>query len=364
MRKALPTFLSVLIGLSLAAEAQAGTYPVRQCDAAASALNPAAPDASPISNAPAYAPRDRCESSEHALHVENLEPAAAGRFGGWRYTAPEGTELMEIDIEARMERVADHVPELLVARGQGQESFARGDSNGWEQFDWSASPGAGAQTFTARLRCEPSGQTLCPESSQTRTRVRDVRFVVNDVAAPGLEIDGTLLGSGWRNGTESLAVAAADFGAGVRRIEVEVNGATAAERGFSCGTVPGRDVAVRLAPCAGTEVAAFDLETGAAPFREGQNAVEVCVEDYGTDRANRTCESELVRVDNEGPGPPIDLHVVGGDDWRATNSFDIAWTNPEQPEGGSAIDGAWYRIENEAGETVVGPVLRVPGVQR
>jgi hypothetical protein len=51
------------------------------------------------------------------------------------------------------------------------------------------------------------------------------------------------------------------------------------------------------------------------------------------------------------PAPPSDLHVSGGDGWRASSRFDLRWTNP----GGSAIASVHYLVRSPAGATVVGP---------
>jgi hypothetical protein len=350
---------AALVALGATADAQAGTYTVRQCDAAGPALHPRAPDAVAISNGDSYSPRDRCEAEQQTLQVDNVEPAAAGRYGGWRYEAPPGTEFVHLGLQARMERVDDHVPELLVGFASGgSEAIARGDSNLWEQFDWRAPAGAGARSLTARLRCDPSGQSICGEAASAKMRPRSFRLTLNDVASPVLALDGSLLGGGWHSGTESLAVGASDIGGGVRRVEVVVNGTEAGQRQFDCATIADHDLSARLAPCPATEAAGFEFDTTSAPFNEGANHVEICVEDYGTEGVNQTCAERTVRVDNEGPGPPVNLHVVGGDGWRATNSFDIAWENPEQPEDGSEISGAWYELVDSTGSVVAGPQRR------
>jgi hypothetical protein len=342
--------VAALVALGAPTDAQAGSYTVRQCDAAGPALHPRAPDAVAISNGDSYSPRDRCEEEQQTLQVDNVEPAAAGRYGGWRYEAPPGTEFVQLGVQARMERADDHVPELLVGFTSGpSEAIARGDSDLWEQFDWRAPAGAGARSLTARLRCDPSGQSICGEAASAKMRPRSFRLTVNDVASPVLALDGSLLGGGWHSGTESLAVGASDIGGGVRRVEVVVNGTEAGQRQFDCATITGHDLSARLAPCPATEAAGFEFDTTTAPFNEGANHVEICVEDYGTEGVNQTCAERTVRVDNEGPGPPLNLHVVGGDGWRATNSFDIAWENPEQPEGASKIVGAWYRLQSSSG---------------
>lgn len=361
-RALLAALLTAACAACLAPPALAGIYVVRQCDAAAAGLNPRAEDAVPVVPTTSYAARDRCEGDDQALVVDNLQPVDDGRYGTWRYHAPAGAELVDLEVHGRLVRASDHVPSLYVGggAGQGTTTIAQGNSNGWRQFHWSAAADDGKAAFSARLRCEPVTGTTCAESSEAATRIRNLRLTVNDVSAPELLLDGSLVASGWRSGVQSLAVSAQDEGGGVRRIEVEVNGATAAERFFDCATIPGHDLVTRMQPCAADQVAAFDLDTDGNLFTEGQNTVEVCAEDFGTDGVNRRCASRVVLVDNEGPGAPQNLHVIGGDDWRAVNEFDIEWENPEQPEGTAQVDGVWYRIEDEEGVTVEGPVF-VPG---
>ena len=57
----------------------------------------------------------------------------------------------------------------------------------------------------------------------------------------------------------------------------------------------GSDLAARLQPCGPFLTGMDELDTSAAPFTEGQNAVSVCAVDFA---GNQTCDVRAIRVDN------------------------------------------------------------------
>ena len=344
--------------LALPTISQAGTYTVVQCDRVGGGLNPEAADALADEPWPSYQATDRCGSGDDALKVTNLAFAGAGKYARWRYLAPTGTVFVAAKARARLVRDAGHQPQLYVdGPSSGPVGVIAGDTadTHWHQREWRAS-GSGSRTeFGVRLRCAPASGDSCDRSVDAEAWMRDIELTVNDTAAPSVLVDGSVLSGGWQSGRRSLAVSTGDVGAGVRRIQVEANGAAAAARTFDCETIPGRDLAARLQPCATAQVASFDLDTSRAPFREGSNPLRICVEDYGSGSVNRTCNTRTVKVDNVSPGAPQNLTVEGGSDWRYINDFDISWDNPEQPPGSSEIDGAYFQIETLEGEVVKGP---------
>jgi hypothetical protein len=52
------------------------------------------------------------------------------------------------------------------------------------------------------------------------------------------------------------------------------------------------------------------------------------------------------------PLPPADLHLAGGDGWRATNGFDLRWSDVS---ASPAIASAHYLVRDPLGTTVAGP---------
>jgi hypothetical protein len=53
--------------------------------------------------------------------------------------------------------------------------------------------------------------------------------------------------------------------------------------------------------------------------------------------------SRTILVDNTAPGPPLNLTVQGGDEWRNTNAFTLTWTNPPETDA-APIDAAIARM--------------------
>jgi hypothetical protein len=346
--------------LGVPTTSHAGTYTVVQCDRASGGLNPAAADAVAEEPWPSYQATDRCGSGDDALKVKNLAFAGAGKYARWRYLAPTGTVFVAAKARARLVRDAGHQPQLYVdSPGSGPVEVIAGDTidTQWHLREWQALGGGSKSEFGVRLRCAPASGDSCDRSPDAEAWMRDIELTLNDTAAPSVLVDGSLLSGGWESGRRSLAVSAGDVGGGVRRIQLEANGATAAARTFDCETIPGRSLGARLQPCAPAQVASFDLDTTRAPFREGSNQLRICVEDYGSGSVNRTCTTSTVKVDNLGPGAPQNLTVEGGSDWRYTNDFDIGWDNPEQPPGSSEIDGAYFQIETPDGQPVIGPMF-------
>jgi hypothetical protein len=133
-----------------------------------------------------------------------------------------------------------------------------------------------------------------------------VALVLGDRVDPTLSLDGSLLGPGSRRGLQTVAPSAADVGAGVRRILLEVNGVPATAHTVRCRLA--RRIALRLQPCPERASTRLAAATASAPFRQGPNQVRVCAADYAvTTAANRSCARRRVRVDNLCP-----LSGVGG----------------------------------------------------
>ena len=75
-------------------------------------------------------------------------------------------------------------------------------------------------------------------------------------------------------------------------------------------------------------------------FREGPHQLQAVIKD-GAGNAT-TAGPNTITIDRTAPGPPGGLSLVGGDASRATNSFDVTWTNPDGQV--APISRAHYRI--------------------
>jgi hypothetical protein len=173
-----------------------------------------------------------------------------------------------------------------------------------------------------------------------------------------------LLDSGrWVRGSRSFSLGASDWGSGVARAWLEVNGLEAPVPATSCPGDRGA-YAVSFSPC-GLSVnhgGSFDLAS--PPFREGENTVRTCVADYALSEseANRTCTSAgFLLIDNVGPAAPVDLEVEGGSAWRATNGFSFSWRTPDGQR--APIAGAEYRVfDADGGPELARGEVTAPGL--
>jgi hypothetical protein len=133
-----------------------------------------------------------------------------------------------------------------------------------------------------------------------------VALALEDRVDPTLSVDGSLFGAGSRRGVQTIAPKAADVGAGVRRILLQVNGVPISAHTVGCRLIT--RIALRLRPCPGKAGARMAAATASPPFRQGPNLVRVCAADYAvTTGANRSCVRHRVRVDNLCP-----VSAVGG----------------------------------------------------
>lgn len=284
-----------------AAEARAGSYTVAQCDPANRGFADALFERR---NGGDYGFERRCEEDEEssALQIETITGAPAGHFGRISWSAPGGTRIVGLGIEARLRSDAGHEARLSFLDQAGLEvaRVATGGTaaGGFERYERQLA-GAGRERFAAGLICTARGG--CPASERARAWIRSVRLTLSDTAAPTVSLSGSLLAPGWRRGAASLAVVAADAGSGVRRVEVSVGGREVLPtRTFDCAVIAGSAMVTRMRPCAPRQRLERSYDTRTAPFANGVNRVAVCARDYGSGGSPR-CSSRFVAVDNAPP---------------------------------------------------------------
>lgn len=208
-----------------------------------------------------------------------------------------------------------------------------------------------------RLSCQATSCANAPASAKAYLEAFDVDLTIDDFRSPLVSPSGAAwewaAGPDWHRGSAPITVEASDQGSGISRLWAEVNGLAVDLATVLCpGARSGFAVAVPVCPSA-TETTR-SLDTSRSPFVDGANTLKVCVADYAaaSGDANRTCSaSRTVKVDNEPPGPPVELRSLGGQDWRAENRFELAWESP----GGQVsplVGGRYSVVAAETGETV------------
>jgi hypothetical protein len=185
--------------------------------------------------------------------------------------------------------------------------------------------------------------------------------VIADPLAPALgELGGSLLGGGVQRGRQSVTAKASDVGGGLSALSVLVNGIAAATKQEACAVVPAQNpavvgnVATQISPCPPSAAADWELDTGAYPFREGANTVEVCASDFATlGDPNTTCSaSQSVDVDDSCQESP----VPGGEVLSADFSADHSETTTKGFGKGAEVSGT---LATNAGAPVAGATLCV-----
>lgn len=219
----------------------------------------------------------------------------AGRSGAWRLIAPAGTTILRAATRVAAATQHGHAPQLFVTAAGGARRFVADVRGSLHPVSWEGEDG---RSLTARLTCVK--RPHCGPGRRSHIRIRRIVLMLRDAVAPTLELGGELLEAGSRRGTDSLIVATGDAGSGVRSAVVEVNGDPLATRTLGCRL--SGVIATRLRPCPSDPRPEFAVATAAGQFRQGPNAVRVCVADYAaTTNANRTCAGHGVRVDNRCP---------------------------------------------------------------
>src|SRR4051794_4635518 len=222
---------------------------------------------------------------------------------------------------------------------------------------------AGTTRIVQTVRCVASARSpYCSAREHNFIRTFKLYARVADTQAPAVAIvPNTPLARGmWVRGTQALNYTANDT-VGVRR----------------AAAIAGREIGSDTRPCAYADRQGTYASSVPCPRGGGALAVQTPATTDGTqwlrvqalDAAGNPGTSAPVRarIDNAAPAR-VNVGVVGGQNWRSTNSFAARWVNP--PEGDRApITGSSYRLcpiaggacSSSRGGGVAGLGLAVPG---
>jgi hypothetical protein len=212
--------------------------------------------------------------------------------------------------------------------------------------------------FRMELGCE--GVPPCPVGPQVGARYIAATEV--DPNPPTLtSVTGSLLAPGVLRGHQGISAEFADLGGGVAKMEVLVNGASAAApTSAPCAVAQVSNASINgaaaasPAPCPPTYGSSWNLDTAAYPFQEGSNSVQVCAADFASfGEANRTCSpTQSLTVDNSCTESP----VAGGStlSTRFSSSDDDEVTVPYDTS--AKVSG---ELTNQAGEAISGATICV-----
>jgi hypothetical protein len=288
----------VAFAIALAPKAAAGTYRAVQCH---EALGAGRADAKFSSSSRRYVAEADCDGTGLGItHDPGRRRTPGGSFGAWTLAAPRGASIVGVAAGVGAAGADWHAPALHVGLANGSRRPIPDLRGARRSVTWT---GDGGRALTARLAC--THERRCGAGRGAHIHLRRIALTLRDLARPTVTANGELLASGSRRGFQALRVGAADAGAGVRSMTVEVNGDPLVTRRLECRLA--RRVALRLRPCPASAGSAYDLATTSEHFRQGPNQVRVCGSDYaprGT--GNRTCLARTVRIDNLCPVSDVD----------------------------------------------------------
>ncbi len=200
----------------------------------------------------------------------------------------------------------------------------------------------GAIRIVQRVVCvgAPSRE-FCSARGQNFIRTFAAEATVVDGTPPSVGIvqDAPIARGGWVRGKQVVPYEATD--------NVGIKSASALVSGGVRGTEPRACIYSQQIPCPNGP-GHFEIDTAEAP--EGTQPLTVVAEDSAGNRAESGAVT--VRIDNAAPGA-VAVGVGGGETWRNSNDFDLAWANPAEPDR-APITAAHFRLCREGSDECVG----------
>lgn len=190
----------------------------------------------------------------------------------------------------------------------------------------------GASRIVQRVVCVgTSSREYCSARGQNYIGTLAAEATVVDASPPSAAIvqERPLASGVWVSGRQSFDYEASD-NVGVKSASALVGGSSRGGDSRSC------DYSQRI-PCPDGR-GTIQIDTNEAP--EGSQPLAVVAEDAAGNRAESGAVT--VRIDNAAPGA-VPVAVGGGEAWRNANNFDLAWSNPAEPDR-APITAAHYRL--------------------
>jgi hypothetical protein len=269
------------------------------------------------------------------------------RFARWRWEAPAGTGISQV--RGTWWHALHDGMEQRIGVGTwsgGFDPFASAASTDTTPRDFVAGFNPAQPALEDRLLCARAESKWCSLEPGSWSAIRALTITVEDDQAPAAAFGGDVVAGGWRRGAQAVSFSGSDVGGGVRYGETSVDGARVNLTEYACAkiSIGGEWRATQMRPCALAASGSATVDT--TRFSDGPHSIHHCVTDFA---ANVACTPDRTfYVDNNPPAHPRNLALVGGEGWRRTNGFDLAWVNPDQGVA-SAIGGAVWRIEGPAG---------------
>ena len=334
--------LATIAASCMPAAAEAGTYTVVACEAAAGVNRSWIPVADSGMRSYARCP-SRGLSARGLVMRNNGRPRVIppGRGAAMVFIAPLGAELADITYVWTGQRADSGWRLGLIGdRGRLLAGCRPGTRSLDERCTVGKRPGgprpvqvplSGRRSIAFEVRCAALvGCSTKPRGRGARLQVYSTAVTVSDGSVPHLSATGGgLWQSRWVSGAQETVFDALD-NVGIRSTRFSVDGSLRSEDVRACDYT-------RVVPCPNVSSARYRLDT--RELSDGLHRFSV----EAVDAAGNVASAErLLAVDNHAPGRVEGIGVDGGDDWRPANSFTVRWANP----GGQAsnIVTAHYRL--------------------
>jgi hypothetical protein len=344
--------LALALLLVLAAEARAGKYTIAQCgwylgaDADWADSTGGAKFRSDGFCVPPAGVDPFDGAHLKSLTREGQETVSGNRYARWRWTAPVGVQITQVR-GTWWHALHDGLEQRLggiTATGFDPSLIASATNTAPRSFVFGLAVPVPA--IEDRLLCARAENRWCSLASGSWSGLRALTITAEDISPPAAGIGGDLVAGGWLRGVRSATVWGADVGSGIRYGDTYLDGRVVARSEYGCAAalIGGELRATRMQPCALGVSAQQAIATSA--FADGPHSLFHCV--FGFD-GDAGCTAILgVRLDNTPPAHPRALAIAGGDGWRRSNQFAVAWANPDQGLA-SPLAGAGWRLTGPGG---------------
>jgi hypothetical protein len=350
---ALGVCLALALLLLAAAQAKAGKYVVSECGWHVDSDAQWADSTGGAKFRPdAYCATPPTSDPFDGVHMKSftrdgVSTVSGTRFARWRWVAPPNSAITRVT-GTWWHTLHDGFQQRVGAGtwSGGFAPFASAGGTDVNPSNFAAGFNPGVPAIEDRLLCAKPESSWCSLDPGSWSSVRAMTFTLEENTAPAAGIGGDLLAGGWRRGGQGADVWGSDTGSGVRFGETLLDGNRVGLTEYQCSLawIDGELRGTRMQPClsgvSGTQ--AFDTTN----FSDRPHTLVHCAVDFA---GNRGCTPQYqVLIDNNPPAHPRNLALVGGDGWRRTNDFDLAWANPDQGPA-SPIAGASWRVFGPAG---------------
>lgn len=326
MRRVTLALVLVLAAIALATgTASAAPYTVTACTTA----NPANRLFTPVGPA-----TSACGA---ALAADQAAPAAALDNSAWILFPPRAAKVTSFDVTASAQWSGSGIWGSTIDALGGAclaGPIVPGWPCGWLPGPSGTSPStryqrSGLSLAALRIVSWCVQSTGCP-SGRVHSEWKDVSVTLDDAEPPAIANATGLgtAGSSWVRGSQPLSFDASD-NTGVKRVEVDVDGASVADQPHACDYG-------KAAPCSDHSWAG---QVDTATLADGPHTLHLAAQDAADTWASPADRS--FNADNHAPDAPT-ISVDGGEGMRSTPTWTLRWTDP--PNQFAPIVATSYRV--------------------